>query len=82
MKHLLIIAISGLAVAAAYAKDFDQAAVPNATVSMQIASERCQARHAANDLKTYSELEACKLAAERAFATAIKLKRMQQSRLV
>jgi len=75
MRFILTLAIPTLLLAGC-AKDFDQAAVPSATVSMQIASERCQARHAAHALKTYSALEACKLEAEHTFATAIKLKRM------
>lgn len=74
MRPVLIIALPLML--AACARDYDQAAVPGATVAMQISSESCEARHAAKALKTWSELESCKLAAERAFAAAIKLKKM------
>ena len=76
MRHLLIIAIPVIMLAAC-AKSYDQAAVPGANVAMQISSERCEARRVANDLKTYSELEQCQLAAERDFALAIHLRKME-----
>ena len=75
MKHLLIVTVPAFLLAGC-AKDYDQAAVPGANVAMQISSERCEARRAANDFKTFSELEQCQLAAERDFALAIHLKKM------
>ncbi len=77
MRLFLTIAVSALVLAGcANGKGYDSAAVPGATVAMHISSEQCETRHAASDLKTYSELEACVLAAEHAFAVAVNLKRM------
>src|SRR5580765_82296 len=55
---------------------YDQSAVPSAAAAMQLAADRCEARRAANELKNNSELVACRMAAERAYVTAIKLKNM------
>lgn len=75
MKPILTITFCALMLAGC-AQGYDPAAVQSATVTMQISSERCEARRTVNDLKTYSEWEACELAAERAFAIAINLKKM------
>jgi len=77
MKRISIIVLSApMLSACADGKGYDSTAVPGATVTMQVSSERSHARRAANELKTYYELEACELAAERAFAVAVNLKRM------
>ena len=77
MRPIFAITLSTLILAGcADGKGYDPIAVQSATVMMQTASQRCEARRATNDLKTYSELEACELAAERAFAKAINLQRM------
>ena len=76
MRRILTITLSALMLASC-ASGYDKTAVTGATVSMALASKQCQAKRAANDLKTYSELEACELAAERAFAIAIHMKKME-----
>jgi hypothetical protein len=76
MRHIPAIATSALLLAGC-ARGYDPAAVPDATVAMHISAERCQARRTADDLKTWSDLEACELASERAFAVTIKMKKME-----
>jgi uncharacterized protein YcfL len=75
MRPLLAIALSALMLAGC-ATYYDKSAVPDASAVLQRASQDCQARAAAHDIKTHSEIAACTLAAERAYYTAVKLKAM------
>jgi hypothetical protein len=60
------------------ANGYDKAAVPGASVAVVRAYDGCQTRYAAHDIKTYSDMAACGLAARRDFYTAIKLERMDR----
>jgi hypothetical protein len=75
MRRILTITLGTLMLAAC-ASTYDKSAVPAATTAMRQASDRCTAGRAAQELKTYSALEACSLAAQRAFLTSINLKKM------
>ena len=75
MKVVLTVAFSALMLAGC-ASSYDKAAVPDASAAVHQASEGCTARVAAKEIKTYSEMASCSLAAERAFFANIKLKKM------
>jgi hypothetical protein len=75
MRRILTITLCALTLAGC-AGTYDKSAVPGATTAMLQASDRCQAGRAAQELKTYSALEACSLAAQRTFVTSINLKKM------
>jgi len=75
MRRILTITL-GVLMLAGCASTYDKSAVPAATTVMRQASDRCTAGRAAQELKTYSALEACSLAAQRTFVTSINLKNM------
>ena len=77
MRPLLAIALSALMLAGCQ-DGYDNSAMPNVTAAVRQAREDCRARLAAKAIKTYSEMAACGLAAERTFYTAIKLERMDR----
>lgn len=77
MRLLLAITVTALMLAGCQ-DGYDKSAMSNATVAVHQARQDCRARLAAKDIKTYSEMAACGLAAERAFYTAIKLERMDR----
>jgi hypothetical protein len=60
------------------ADGYDKAAVPDASVALVKAYDGCQTRFAAHDIKTYSEMAICGLAARRAYFTAVKLQNMDR----
>ena len=75
MYRILTTTLCALTLAAC-AGTYDKSAVPGATTAMRQASDRCTAGRAAQELKSYSALEACSLAAQRTFVTSINLKNM------
>jgi hypothetical protein len=77
MNRILTITLSALMLAGCQ-DGYDQSALPNAIAAEHQAREGCRTRLAVKDIKTYSEMAACGLAAERAFYTAIKLERMDR----
>jgi hypothetical protein len=77
MTRILTITLSALVLAGCQ-DGYDKSAMPNATAAQHQALEGCKARQAAKDIKTYSEMATCGLAAERAFYVAIKLERMDR----
>jgi hypothetical protein len=72
MRRLAVICL--LLSLAGCARDYDQSALPAASFEMRIAMDRCTA--AVNARKNYSEFAACQVAAERTFAEAIRLQKM------
>lgn len=76
MKHTLIIAISLLTLAGC-ADSYDKSVMPAAAAGLQQQTVACKTRWTAKEFKTYSEWQACQLAAERGFARAINLTKMQ-----
>ena len=75
MRRILTVTLCALTLAGC-AGTYDRSAVPGATTAMRQASDRCTAGRAAQELKSYSALEACSLAAQRTFVTSINLKNM------
>jgi len=71
VKVIPTIAISAL-ILSGCAESYHRAAVPYAATNMHRATALCEAEHN----KSYSEFTACEMAAERDFATAIGLKKM------
>jgi hypothetical protein len=58
------------------AAGYDQSAVPGASATLIRTMNRCESALPAKGPQSYSEFTACQLAAERNFAVAVKLKRM------
>ena len=77
MRAILTIPLSGL-ILTGCAAGYDKTAMPDASVTVRQASLGCEVRWAVKEVKTYSEMAACSLAAERRFFTAIKLKKMDK----
>ncbi|MEO8302342.1 MAG: hypothetical protein ABI608_11135 [Rhizomicrobium sp.] len=77
MRAILTITFSALMLAGC-AASYDKTAMPDASVAVHQASLSCEARLAAKDIKTYSEMASCNLAAERTFFMDIKLKNMEK----
>ena len=77
MNRILTVTLSTL-VLTACAAGYDRTALPDASVSVRQASLGCEVKWAVQEIKTYSEMAACSLAAERRFFTAIKLRKMNK----
>ena len=75
MSRILTITISAL-ILAGCAGSYDRSAMPNAASSLQLETAFCKARWTAKEFRTYSEWQACQLTAERSFARAIALTKM------
>ena len=60
------------------ADGYDKTAMPDASATARQASSSCVAKWREKEIKTYSELAACNMAAERKFFTAIKLQKMDR----
>ena len=60
------------------ADGYDKTAMPDASVTARQASLSCVVKWGVEEIKTYSELAACSMAAERKFFTAIKLQKMDK----
>ena len=76
MKHTLIVVISLLTLAGC-ADSYDKSVMPAAAAGLQQETVACKTRWTAKEFKTYSEWQACQLVAERGFAKAINLTKMQ-----
>jgi len=76
MNHTLIVAISLLTLAGC-ADSYVKSVMPAAAAGLQQETVACKTRWTAKEFKTYSEWQACQLAAERGFARAINLTKMQ-----
>src|SRR6185312_675055 len=75
MKPILTVAISALMLAGC-ADTYNRSAMPKAAAALQQETVGCKARWTAKELKTYSAWQACQLTAERGFARAIALTKM------
>ena len=62
---------------ASCASTYDGSAMPKAASDLQQETVGCKAKWTAKEFKTYSEWQACQLGAERSFAKAINLTKMQ-----
>ena len=78
MSRILQVTIFSLMLAGCASEQlgYDKSAVPDARAAARQAFGGCQARLAAQDIKSNSEMASCSLAAERGYFTAIKLKNM------
>ena len=74
MRYIILAAFFGLGLAGC--TPYDQTAVPGAAAGLDQALERCASNVQANDPRRYSDFTACQLAAERSFAVAIQLQKM------
>src|SRR5690349_7688812 len=77
MNRILTVSLSALMLAGCTA-GYDKTALPDASVSVRQASLGCEVKWAVEEIRTYSEMAECGLAAERKFFTAIKLKKMNK----
>jgi hypothetical protein len=77
MNRILTIGFSA-AMLAGCAPVYDRTAMPDASMTARQASVSCVTEWAVKEIKTYSELAACNLAAERRYFTAIKLQKMDR----
>jgi hypothetical protein len=75
MSRILTITLSALMLAGC-ADTYNKSLMPNATANLQQETVGCKARWTAKEFKTYSEWQACQLTAERGFARAIALTKM------
>ena len=75
MSRVLTITIFALMLSGC-AVNYNRSAMPKAAADLQYATLDCQIRWTAKELKTYSEWQACQLAAERSFAKTIALTKM------
>lgn len=75
MSRILTITISALMLTGC-AETYNRSAMPNAASGLQLETVFCKARWTAKEFKTYSEWQACQLTAERSFARAIALTKM------
>jgi hypothetical protein len=75
MKLVLTITISALMLAGC-ADTYNRSAMPKAAAGLQQETVGCKARWTAKVFKTYSDWQACQLTAERGFARAIALTKM------
>lgn len=76
MNRILTIAIPALMLAGCATDTYNKSAMPNAASGLQLETAFCKARWTAKEFKTYSEWQACQLTAERSFARAIALTKM------
>ena len=77
MNRILTITLSA-AMLTGCADGYDKTAMPDASATARQASSSCVAKWREKEIKTYSELAACNLAAERRYFTAIKLQKMDR----
>ena len=75
MSRILTITISAFMLASC-APTYDESAMPKAASGLQQETVGCKAKWTAKEFKTYSEWQACQLTAERGFARAIALTKM------
>ena len=75
MKLILTISILAM-ILAGCADTYNAKAMPKAAAALQQETVGCKARWTAKEFKTYSQWQACQLAAERAFAMTIALTKM------
>jgi hypothetical protein len=75
MSRILTITISAFMLASC-APTYDGSAMPKAASGLQQETVGCKAKWTAKEFKTYSEWQACQLTAERGFARAIALTKM------
>ena len=78
MSRILTITLSALMLAgcAGTTHTYNKSAMPNAASGLQLETAGCKARWSAKEFRTYSEWQACQLTAERGFARAIALTKM------
>lgn len=82
MSRILIIVFSAaMLTGCASDSTYDKTAMPDASMMVRQASLNCLAKWDAEEFKTYAELAACNLTAERKFFTAIKLEKMDRFEL-
>jgi len=78
MSRILTAAIFVLTLSApAVADTYNRSAMPKAAAALQHETGGCKAKWTAKEFKTYSEWQACQLAAERSFAQTISLTKME-----
>ena len=75
MNRVLTVTISALMLAGC-ADTYNKSVMPKAAANLQQETVGCKARWTAKEFSSYSEWQACQLTAERDFATAISLTRM------
>ena len=75
MNRILTTTISALMLAGC-ADTYNRSAMPKAAAALQQETVGCKARWTAKQFKTYAEWQACQLTAERGFARAIALTKM------
>lgn len=75
MSRILIIMSSAL-ILASCADTYNRSAMPKAASGLQLETAFCKARWTAKEFTTYSEWQSCQLTAERSFASAIALTKM------
>ena len=75
MSRILTATISAL-ILTGCAGSYDRSAMPKAAAGLQQETVGCKARWTAKEFRTYSEWQACQLTAERGFARAIALTKM------
>ena len=75
MRQILTITICALMLAGC-ADTYNKSVMPKAAAGLQRETVGCKARWTAKEFRTYSEWQTCQLTAERGFATAINLTRM------
>lgn len=75
MRLTLSIVVAALMLAGC-ADTYNRSAMPKAAAGLQQETIGCKARMTAKEFKTYSEWQACQLTAERRFARAIALTKM------
>ena len=76
MKLILASAIPALMLAGCATGTYNKSAMPKAASGLQLETVVCKDRWTTKELKTYSEWQACQLTAERSFARAIALTKM------
>jgi hypothetical protein len=75
MSRILTITLSALMLAGC-ADTYNKSVMPKAAANLQQETVGCKARWTAKELRNYSEWQACQLTAERGFARAIALTKM------
>src|SRR5258708_21058015 len=75
MNRILTITFSALMLASC-ADTYNKSVMPKAAAGLQQETVGCKARWTAKEFKTYAEWQACQLTAERGFARAINLTKM------
>ncbi len=75
MSRIVTVTIFALMLAGC-ADGYDKSVMPKAAAGLQERTVACKARWTAKEFRTYSEWQACQLAAERGFARTINLTKM------